>query len=606
MARRLSKKKTPARRRAARRARPAAKAAEPRPEPVSESTLVGRVKDLADLGLRLDRVGTPDELLALLRKEARWLVDHEMAFAGLLSADGSATVFHDISGGTPFEKLHGKRHPAAEGMAGWVVKHAAPIFVRIDACPAFSRAIEGELARAGVSSLLVIPLRTGGEALGALLFCSSHPAAYHDPDMWVAQILAHHVARSLRGLRQREETARRSAGIQGFARIAEAVRNARGEQQIFEAAVRGIAEHFGFPAAALYLLSSDRGEALRTAAAAPPSLRLAERFTVRGSPFQSVLTRGTSSAMTDAGPAGLLAVQGGAGLRSALAVPLQIDDETSGLLVAGDPRPGACDPGDEPLLQAVAGQVASALHTARLLERAEGTNAELLELDRLKSDFISIVSHDFRSPLASIILAAKGLQRVDEGTWRESIAEHLEIIVDQATRLSQLAEDTLSITRIESGQLSYYFSIVDLERVIADAVAAVPMGPRHVLEVRVDPGAARVKADASKVRQVVQNLVSNAVRYSPGGGNVTVRVTEAGADEVEVAVSDEGIGIPPDQVERLFRKFSRVDTPASRGVKGAGLGLWICREIVNAHGGRIWVEPNQPRGSMFRVRLQKP
>jgi len=294
------------------------------------------------------------------------------------------------------------------------------------------------------------------------------------------------------------------------------------------------------------------------------------------------------------------------GMLSAAAVPLIIDGEPAGVLAVGDAKPRAFDAADVALLEAVAGQLAASIRSARLLERARGTNAQLMELDRLKSDFISIVSHDFRSPLASIILAAKGAQRLEPDTPPQVLAEHMGIIVDQATRLSQLAEDTLSITRIESGQLSYHFTIVDLGEAIANAVAAVPPGRRHTIETAVDPAASRARADATKVRQVIQNLVSNAVRYSPAGGKVLVRTRDGGNDGVEVSVSDEGIGIPEEQMGRLFQKFSRVDTPAARGIKGAGLGLWICREIVRAHGGRIWAERNPDRGTTFRFLLQKP
>ena len=105
--------------------------------------------------------------------------------------------------------------------------------------------------------------------------------------------------------------------------------------------------------------------------------------------------------------------------------------------------------------------------------------------------------------------------------------------------------------------------------------------------------------------RVVQNLISDAVKYSPNGGTVTVCTRVHSAEQLLVSVSDEGIGIPSDQMERLFQRFSRIDSESAREIKGSGLGLWICREIINAHGGEIWVEGEVGKGSTFKFTLAK-
>jgi len=232
-------------------------------------------------------------------------------------------------------------------------------------------------------------------------------------------------------------------------------------------------------------------------------------------------------------------------------------------------------------------------------------NIRLTELDKMKSEFLGIVSHDFRSPLSSIILAGRALLKNESLQEMTRVKEYLQIIVDQANRLNQLAEDTLSITKIESGRLNYFFKIVNIERLIQDAIAMVRTTSRHQVEYKIDPEVTFIKGDQTKLRQVIQNLVSNAVKYSPRGGKVTICVEDLPPEKIIVSVSDEGIGIPADQIGKLFQKFSRVDTGEAKDIKGAGLGLWICKEIVEAHGGKIWVESEVGKGTTMKFTLNK-
>ena len=181
----------------------------------------------------------------------------------------------------------------------------------------------------------------------------------------------------------------------------------------------------------------------------------------------------------------------------------------------------------------------------------------------------------------------------------------MNIFIEQANRLSNLAEDTLSVTELEAGQLSYSFKILNVERIVQDAIAMVKFSSRHKLSYHVDPNVAYVKGDQNKLRQVVTNLISNAVKYSPQGGKVTIEVKEFSPAEALFSVTDEGVGIPDEQKDKLFRKFSRIERKEAKDIRGAGLGLWICKEIVNAHGGKIWFESEVGSGSTFHFTLKK-
>jgi K+-sensing histidine kinase KdpD len=290
---------------------------------------------------------------------------------------------------------------------------------------------------------------------------------------------------------------------------------------------------------------------------------------------------------------------------SELALPIRSDGQVVGVLNIEDAQLNAFDQTDAMVLETLSDQVGAAIKNARLYEEVLQANTKLLELDRLKSEFLGIVSHDFRSPLSSIILAGKALLKNEYVQANQRVREYLQIIVDQANRLNQLAEDTLSITKIESGQLNYYFKIVNVERLIQDAMSMVRYSSKHQVVHSVSPEATFIKGDQTKLRQVVQNLVSNAVKYSPRGGKVGIVVDELPPGQIIFSISDEGIGIPADQVGKLFQKFSRISHGEMRDIKGAGLGLWICREIVEAHGGKIWIESDVGKGSTVKFTLNK-
>jgi signal transduction histidine kinase len=265
----------------------------------------------------------------------------------------------------------------------------------------------------------------------------------------------------------------------------------------------------------------------------------------------------------------------------------------------------AFDETDGVVLETLCEQLGGALKNARLYEEVQRTNLKLIELDKMKSEFLGIVSHDFRSPLSSIILAGKALLKNEDVQKVKRFKDYLQIIVDQANKLNQLAEDTLSITKIESGRLSYNFKVVNVERLIQDAISMVRISSRHTISLEVEPNVLFIKADQAKLRQVVQNLIGNAVKYSPRGGSITVSAREHETDQMLFRVSDEGIGIPAEKLDSLFRKFSRVDTGEGSQIKGAGLGLWICKEVVEAHGGTIWVESESGKGTTILFTIKK-
>ena len=226
-------------------------------------------------------------------------------------------------------------------------------------------------------------------------------------------------------------------------------------------------------------------------------------------------------------------------------------------------------------------------------------------LDRLKSDFVATVSHELRTPLAAVYGAVQTLSGRSEGLTDRDREALIEMIASGAERLARIVEDILVAGQLESGRLQLAVrrcDVVDVARAVL-AAARVTAPNEIVFRLVSAPDLPSVLADPDKVSQVLANLVDNAVKYSPEGGPVEVRLEENGAGSLRVSVSDEGLGIPGAERERVFEKFYRLDPNLTRGVRGTGLGLYVCRELVTRMGGRIWAEPRRQGGSTFAVEL---
>jgi signal transduction histidine kinase len=225
----------------------------------------------------------------------------------------------------------------------------------------------------------------------------------------------------------------------------------------------------------------------------------------------------------------------------------------------------------------------------------------LREFDRLKDEFIAIVSHELRTPLTSVYGAAVTLRKHELDDERRGAL--LEIVSTESARLARLLDDILWVSRLDSGRADTFITRVEAAEIASDVVDATRthLPPTLSLELQRPPALAPVAADPDKLRQVLVNLIENAVKYSDEG-RIEVRL-EPQNGHMRFSVSDEGLGIPPEEHERIFEKFHRLDPDMTHGVGGTGLGLYICRELVERMEGRIWVESEPGKGTTFAFEL---
>lgn len=289
-------------------------------------------------------------------------------------------------------------------------------------------------------------------------------------------------------------------------------------------------------------------------------------------------------------------------MRSEMAAPMRIGDELIGVLDVESRTPDAFDEAALGVLTRLADQIALVAHSNRLLSQQRETMRRLQELDQMKSDFIAITSHELRTPITAIRGFVNTVQRIQDRLSPEQLNSFMQTIDRQSARLARLVEDLLFVSRIEAGTVRLDAQQVDLAQFIAET--AESLGPEERSRIRIDvqpPGGA-VRTDPHRLDQILRNLVENALKFSPSDAPVQVDALVRD-DWFQLAVTDHGIGIPVEDLPRIFDRFHQAGQVMTREREGAGLGLYITKRLVEAMGGTVSVTSVREHGSTFRVWL---
>jgi len=296
--------------------------------------------------------------------------------------------------------------------------------------------------------------------------------------------------------------------------------------------------------------------------------------------------------------------------RSIITVPLRARQDTIGVLQVLDASPDRFKPTDLELLEPLAATAAIAIENARLYAEEHQRAAALAraleqqqELDRLKSEFIQNVSHELRTPLAIVRGYAELLDSGELGELQPRQREPVAVIARRVRMLSKLVDDLIAILSLETQKLRR--EPVDLRDLVHIMLADFQIAARLAglsLTADIAPELPQIFGNPDLLRRMLDNLLSNAFKFTPAGGSVILRLWQEGGD-VMLEIMDTGIGIPQDHLERIFERFYQVDGSMTRRYGGTGLGLALVKETVEAHGGQIIVESKVNRGSTFRIRL---
>jgi PAS domain S-box-containing protein len=294
------------------------------------------------------------------------------------------------------------------------------------------------------------------------------------------------------------------------------------------------------------------------------------------------------------------------------AVPMMIDRHLLAVMGLSYAEPHPFDDEERNLMLAIGDVAAQAIDRAELFEAERRTRAQAEAAVHAQDEFLSIASHELRTPVAAVKATAQLTQRaIQRGTLDMARLErHLASITRAADRLGNLVEDLLDVSRLRTGRLELRRQRLDcvplVEEIIDRYRAQLEERPEYSLCFQTPEREIEVDVDPSRLEQVIDNLLSNAVKYSPAGGQISVSLeTELGG--VRLTVADQGIGLPPGHAASIFEPFGRAPNAANQQIPGLGLGLSICRQLVESHGGRIWANSSgEEQGTTFGVWLPSP
>jgi signal transduction histidine kinase len=282
-----------------------------------------------------------------------------------------------------------------------------------------------------------------------------------------------------------------------------------------------------------------------------------------------------------------------------------------GALALGTKKKRIFTQDDLDLLFSIGNAIGIAAENARLykeskehLKKLQKAYEELQTLDKVKDEFISIVSHELKTPLISIKGYGELLYDEKIGSLMDEQKKSLEAILRNANRLTRLIDSILFISKLQAGKIEFHFELLDIDEIVRMCVSDFKgmMDKKQITFEKHIPEISRVRGDKDKFVEVIANLLDNAVKFTPQGGKIIIKAWDE-APNVHLTVSDNGIGIPADVIPKLFTRFYQVDASTARKYGGAGLGLYITKNIIDAFKGKIWIESEVGKGKTVHILL---
>ncbi|MFC7595404.1 GAF domain-containing protein [Terrabacter sp. GCM10028922] len=474
----------------------------------------------------------------------------------------------------------------------------------------------------GFRTMMGAPMVVGDQVVGALNVWRTEVAPFDENDQALLMTFAEQAALALRHVElfgdlesRSAELARKVEQLEALSEVGAAISSTLVADEVLTTIVSHAVQLSGTDGGSLMEYDeASRLFGVRTAYGTSPevieALRAAEIHIDRTWVGRAARTREVLQIPDlDAEPAPLdphLRVLHASGWRSLVAIPLVRPDRVVGALVVRRKSTGAFSEETCELLAAFASQSAVALTNARLYQQLEQQSVELAEASRHKSEFLASMSHELRTPLNAVIGFSEVLLERMFGELNERQEDYLEDIHAAGRHLLALLGDILDLSKIEAGRMELDLTTFPMDDVLVQALSLVrERAALHGIRLTLDATAiGSVTADELRLKQVLLNLLTNAVKFTPDGGSVDVRARRDG-DEVEVTVTDTGVGIDQADQERIFDSFQQGERTASSS-EGTGLGLTLSRRIIELHGGRLWLSSTPGEGSTFGISIPQP
>jgi signal transduction histidine kinase len=472
-----------------------------------------------------------------------------------------------------------------------------------DSNPMFADALDAR-------QLVAAPLVLTDKTLGVVGAINSRRGAFTHEDLRLLTVLADRVALTIENAELVGRLQRQVQELEGLHRLSRLLLSSETMERIVGESIRIVAEMLDCDKMAL-LLNDDNANclvAMSSAVGLDDDQVAGLRITLDEPSLAATVFRTRTPLVSNDAPndawvnrhmVSLL------GMDSLLAVPLTTGPKPIGVLKAMNARKGYFSDDDVRFAMLLGGQVGALVESSMGRQRERQLVQKLREADRTKSEFVSMLAHELKGPMTTIMGFSETLKQQWDKVPDEKKLSILDIVSKETGRLSRLVNDLLDVSRMEAGTLRYELSPVSLRELI-DSIITVhtSLSAQHLVVNDIAPDLSPVLADTDRLRQVFINLLTNATRYSPEGTAIRLQARRLPDDGmIEISVSDEGIGISDQDKGRIFSKFSMLPKPGWVK-KGTGLGLFITKGIVEAHGGRIWVESESGKGSTFAFTLR--
>jgi signal transduction histidine kinase len=563
------------------------------------------LQSLLDIGVRLTRESGLGRVLPAIVEESMRLTGARYGAVATLAEDGRIEEF--VHRGLAPEDVAALPHlPEGKGLLGLVLSDRRP--VRVDRLSDHPHSVGFPHPGVAMEAFLGVPLVHLSRLNGALYLATKpggRPFTGRDEELITG--LASIAAIALENSRLLAEETRRAEASSLLGDIAHRVRGSLDTDEVLTATTEALGRAARVDRCFIRLQEGDRLGPISHQWADEHARRLQRAG--NNLPVSELAARTRSTQWTEDverdprlhdAELGSPAATVEAGAVAALSAPLEWGEELMGVVSWHSDEPRSWSSSDIELLEAAAREVSVALHHAHVYDDALRTAAKLREVDRMRRDLVSIVSHELRSPMTVIAGIADILKRRLEQTTPEARTELVDILGREARRLTRLVSQVLDVEAIERGGLMLRKEACDLAELARSAVTDAGVGERA--RVIIEPGDAVASVDSDKVKQVFLNLLSNAAKFAPGGSPITI-VIAGDAHDVQVSIEDSGPGIADEDIPRLFQMFSRLDNIGDQ--PGSGIGLYASKTIVERHGGSIWVESTLGRGARFLFRLPR-
>lgn len=500
--------------------------------------------------------------------------------------------------------------PRSDGFTASVVRDGRPVIIGDAASHPLYQSADAKAW--GVGAIAGFPFKRVDRVFGVFTLTYLEAHAFTDDELLLLHLLADEAAVAVENARLYTDAQRRLRGMSALVDMAQQVTGNLKLESVVQTTVQIIQGLLNARASTIALLSDDGQELVIEAAAGinPKWVHRARMRLGEGVSGQAVSERRPVYIRDTRKQPDFLFFDNV--LRSLLAVPLLSRDVVIGTITVDSDRPNAFNQSDIQLLTIAAAQVSVAIVNARLFQEADERAAklavaysELQESDRLKDELVQNVSHELRTPLTFVKGYVDLLLDGEMGLINPDQQHALQIVGDKTAEITRLIDDIMSLQRIESTNL--ILESFSMDHLVEEAVSCHRLSADNhgIFLSWQGPGTAvTVTADRGRLNQVFDNLIGNALKFSPNGGTILVNLVEE-ADTIRVSVSDQGIGVPVDKLDRIFERFYQVDGSARRRFGGTGIGLAIVKRIIDAHRGRIWVESEVNKGSTFYFTLPK-